>query len=135
MGEQTKLKLWRWKRKTSKSQRTVKYYSNKVTKIATEMVTIETSIRAITMKDKDSKIELEILKDLMTECLSIDTIMTWIKIREVIMNDYKIGITIDILMKHLIVRDPHMTDTLMKGGIMMILHKKKALVIWINQII
>ena len=106
-----------------------------MTKMVTEIMSIEILILAIAMKDKDTKKDQEITKDLMKEPLSIDTFMTGIKIKDFSMNDNMTEVMKDNLLKDQAMKDPHMTGNLMRGHIRTILIRIKVLLIGITKIV
>jgi hypothetical protein len=100
-----------------------------------EMMIIEIRAILITMKDRDTMNDLKNSKDLMKECLMIDTLMTGIQTKETSMNDNMTEIAKDIPMIGHFMINPHMTDNQMKGPFKMNFLKTNLLVTGITKII
>jgi hypothetical protein len=100
-----------------------------------EMKIIEIRAIVITMKDRDTMNDLKNSKDLMKECLMIDTLMTGIQTKETSMNDNMTEIAKDIPMIGHFMINPHMTDSQMKGPFKMNFLKTNLLLTGITKII
>jgi hypothetical protein len=85
-----------------------------VTIVVIEMMIIEIRAILIAMKDRDTMKDQNNSKDLMIECLMIDTLMTGILTKETSMNDNMTEITKDTLMIGQFMINPHMKGTQMK---------------------
>ncbi len=99
------------------------------------MKIIEIRAIVITMKDRDTMNDLKNSKDLMKECLMIDTLMTGIQTKETSMNDNMTEIAKDIPMIGHFMINPHMTDSQMKGPFKMNFLKTNLLLTGITKII
>lgn len=106
-----------------------------MTIVVIEMMIIEIRAIVIIMKDRDTMIDLKNSKDLMKECLMIDTLMTGTQMKETSMNDSMIEITKDTPMIGQFMINPHMTDTQMKGPFKMTFVKTNLLLKGITKII
>jgi hypothetical protein len=106
-----------------------------VTIVDIEMKIIEIRAIVITMKDRDTMNDLKNSKDLMKECLMIDTLMTGIQTKETSMNDNMTEIAKDIPMIGHFMINPHMTDSQMKGPFKMNFLKTNLLLTGITKII